>query len=521
MASERAARLVALLLFCVLTLCACAPASRPAAEKRPDPITLSIAFWNAADEMGGDAFQRFVEEKFNVRFQPVNVSYDNYSQWLQQMAAGDELPDIIASDIMGTSAYESWILQGKIRALPKELSAYPRLEAYLEQPYNERFKRDNGAFYAIPRLTYSSEELWALDRCIMVRKDWLEALGLGVPQSWDAFADMLYAFVHDDPDGNGVSDTKGLTATHANTLEAVYLSLFPELSNTERGWLYENGRWMPVYCSERVAPALEKMRELYQRGLLDPEFAFVSTREAASAFANGEFGAICGQYYLIVNMLSDLGMQDKAFEMVEILPSWPAPDGERYRFTTSLHWSESYFGANVDDEKMDVILSLYDWLLSDEFWTMYSYGLEGVDWTDKDGAIAELRHISPTREYASMPTFTHLVEWHQDEQYEDNEFNALAYGPRTLRYARERLDWYRENTVRVNYNYEIVFMSTPAKNSLVYNSVAQQEMAKVIMGNESALTAWPKALRQLEQSTTLLAAIDEVTREANRLGICP
>ena len=206
---------------------------------------------------------------------------------------------------------------------------------------------------------------------------------------------------------------------------------------------------------------------------------------------------------------------------MEILPSFAASDGQRYRFTTSLHWSESYFGANVYDEKMRVILSLYDWLLSDEFLTVYRHGLQGVDWEEKEGVIAEIRHISPSREYASLPIFAHLVEWHQDEQYEDTEFNALSYGERTLAYARERLAWFRENTVRVNYNYEIVFMSTPAKNSLVYNSVAQQEMAKVIMGTESALTAWPKALNQLMESTTLSAAIGEVTREANALGIRP
>ncbi len=520
MAKKRVIRLLAAAL-CGALLGGCAPAQKASEPKPAEPLEISIAFWNGAAELLGDPLQQYIENKFNIRIAPVNVSYDNYSQWLQQMAANNELPDIVASDIMGTSAYESWITQGKIRALPKDLTAYPHLEEYLEQPYNERFKRDNGTFFAIPRLTYSTESLWSLDRCIMVRKDWMRRLGLDMPTNWDEFSAMLSAFVHGDPDGNGVSDTKGLTASHLNTLEAVYLNLFPELSNTERGWLYEDGKWMPVYCSKRTAPALEKMRALYISGLLDPEFAFVSTKEAAESFARGEFGAICGQFYLIVNTMASMGMLDQVPEMIEILPTFPCEDGQRYRFTTSLHWSESYFSANVTDEEMTVILSLYDWLLSEEFFTIYRHGLEGVDWEWRDGEPAEIRPISPLREYASLAILSHLVEWRQDQQYEVNEYNALTYGEETLHYAQKQLDWFKENARRVNYNYEIVFMSTPAKNSLVYNSVAQQEMAKVIMGNESALTAWPKKLRQLEETTTLLAAIDEVTREAKNLGIQP
>ncbi|MDD3410612.1 MAG: extracellular solute-binding protein [Eubacteriales bacterium] len=506
---------------CALLLCSCTAKNTQEEAPKAQPTEISVAFWNVADEWISDPLQQYVEEKFNIRLVPINVSYDNYSQWLQQMAATNELPDIIAHDIMGTSAYESWITQQKIRALPKDLTDYPNLEAYLEQPYNERFKRGNGAFYAIPRLTYSTESLWALDRCIMVRKDWREALGLSVPQSWDEFAALLFAFVNGDPDGNGMSDTKGLTATHLNTLEAVYLSLFPELSNTERGWLYEDGKWMPVYCSQKTAPALEKMRQLYRRGLMDTEFAFVSTKEAAESFVRGEFGAICGQYYLVLNTLAEQGMLDQASDMVEILPPWPCEDGSRYRFTTSLHWSESYFGANVDDEKMKIILSLYDWLLSDDFRYIYQHGLEGVDWEWENGSRFELRHVSPVREYSSLAILSHLVEWNQDDQYVLSESNALTYGEANLNYAREQLTWFARNTKRVNYNFDVVFMSTPAKNSLVYNSVVQQEMAKIIMGTESALTAWPKTMRQLEETTTLSAAIDEVTREANRLGIQP
>ena len=41
------------------------------------------------------------------------------------------------------------------------------------------------------------------------RQDWLDALGLDVPRTWDELAEVAKAFVTRDPDGNGENDTIG------------------------------------------------------------------------------------------------------------------------------------------------------------------------------------------------------------------------------------------------------------------------------------------------------------------------
>ena len=351
----------------------------------------------------------------------------------------------------------------------------------------------------------------------------MESLGLSMPQSWEDFVAMLEAFVHRDPDGNGKDDTGGLTAANMNTLEAVYLSVFPELSNTERGWLYEDGQWMPAYHAKSTGEALTKMQELYQKGLLAEDFGYISSAMAKEAFASGRVGAICMQYFAMLNYLNSLGRLDEAADMVGIMPPWPAPDGNRYRFTTSLHWSEIYFGAGVNNEKMKRILEILEWILSDDFESIWQYGLKDVDWRLVNGVPVPMegKFISPLVKYPSMSVFSYLVEWKQDNQYETTDANRMAYRQENLEYAQEMLQWYEQNTKRVNYNYDIVFMSTPAKNNLMNNKLVQNEMAKVIMGYEDARTAWPKALDRIKGSTCLEEAIDEVTAEAKRFGIAP
>lgn len=523
---KKTCMLLAACMLIVLPTSGCRQAASVSLPPQSAPTEIILAFWNAQDELLGDRLQAYIEQKLNIRFKAVSVNYDNYMTVLQQMAAADNLPDVFANNVIGTTVYESWISQGKIRALPKDLSKYPNLEAYLDTPYNERFRRGDGSYYVIPRLTYSDEEMWALDRVLMVRKDWMRALGLDPPESWDDFVDLLQSFVEEDPDANGKADTGGLIATHMNTLEAIYLSIFPEMSNTERGWMYEKGKWIPVYASEKAGAALQKMQDLYRKGLLVKDFPYTSTKDAIEKFICGEAGAICAQYYMLAHYFTDVGMQDQIDDMIQIIRPWPAPDGNTYRFTTSLHWSESYFGAGVDDDKMQAILRLYDWLLSDEFSLISQYGLEGIDWQYSSNSGGKIELIgsdtrAPLTKYPSLDVFRSLVYWDQEKQYESTDANAIAVGRDAVRTAQQELVWFHENTLRVNYNFDIVFMATPAKNSMPYNSDVQDEMIKVIVGEEDALTAWPKVMERLYKTTTLRAAVDEVTKEAEFEGITP
>jgi putative aldouronate transport system substrate-binding protein len=48
---------------------------------------------------------------------------------------------------------------------------------------------------------------------VWVRQDWLDKLGLEGPQTIDDIESIARAFIEQDPDGNGVADTYGLTGT--------------------------------------------------------------------------------------------------------------------------------------------------------------------------------------------------------------------------------------------------------------------------------------------------------------------
>lgn len=484
-----AAALLAALSLLFLSGCRTAPAEGTAPEA---PMTISIGFWNAKSMLLDDPVQQYIEERFHVEFVPVDMNYSNYTTVLQQLASYDQLPDLFASNVIGTSAYESWITEGRIRPLPENLSAYPNLEEYVQQEYVLAHRYTDGIFYALPRMTYRDPELWPLDRCVIVRRDWMEKLCLPEPESWQEFEAVLRAFVERDPDGNGKDDTVGLTSVNMSLMGSLFLNYFPELGYIEKGWMYEKDVWMPVYCSDRTKEMLQLVQNLYRGGLLDPELAYSSREKAVKAFIEGKAGAICIQYMDLVTAFAEEGQLAEAHAQIQVLKPWPAADGQRHRFTTNLHWSESYFGSSVDEEKMDRILTIYDWLLSSEFETILSHGLEGTDWVREGDEIRPLsgEPQDPILKYPSLALFCDLVQWDQEDQYELTPRNIVRFGEENIVYARELLKWYEENTVALPGRDPVQSMSLPYKNNLVNNYAIHDIMLEVLFGEEDALTAW-------------------------------
>jgi len=74
-------------------------------------------------------------------------------------------------------------------------------------------------------------------------------------------------------------------------------------------------------------------------------------------------------------------------------------------------WSESYINSSVDDEKMDKILKLYDYLLSDEGSLMGTYGLEGDLYDLEDGKVVLHDDVNVKDTYPCIKVFESLVRW--------------------------------------------------------------------------------------------------------------
>ena len=262
------------------------------ADPFAEPMDISVSTFNigkAFPDRQSDEFLKLMEEKFNVTFVDKVISYSDYKEKFQLWSASGELPDVFSHDIINSETYFSWIKQGIIRSLPADLNAYPNVRRVMESEESKALSVDGG-YYMIPRQTYQTHDQWAMERSLVVRKDWMEKLGIPDPVTYEDYLNMLRAFAQNDPDGNGADDTVGLTFRSTAMILPVASGTFPNMMNAS--WVKENGRYIPYYASERMNEAVAQLRELYSQGAIDPDFAVMKTNDGIDKFGQGKVGAI-------------------------------------------------------------------------------------------------------------------------------------------------------------------------------------------------------------------------------------
>ncbi|MDO5422929.1 MAG: extracellular solute-binding protein [Eubacteriales bacterium] len=478
-------------------------------------LEISISYWEI-EEMAAntqaDAVQAYIEDLFNITIKPISVSWSNYKEYYQMLEATENLPDVFAnltissSDTNDSATYEEYIRSGTVRAIPEDLSAYPNLAHVFEEAPSLQYT--DGKYYAIPRMTFSESILSSSDAAMLVRRDWMEALGISDPQNFEEFAAMTAAFAKDDPDGNGVDDTIGYNVNNSIALgKWVILGIAPECNTY--GWVKtDDGLYVPSWTTDAFLDVVSAYRTLYECGGLDPDFYTKTPDAIMEDFAAGRLGAL--EYKSSAGALSELEQKwnlynDQPFEdCVDVLHIFAAPDGNCYSNSSSLFWSESFLSSSVDDAKMERILCLYEYLLSEEGILLTKYGIEGVDYeVGEDGNLVSLLDTSQAshnrlviEKYPSISLFANLASvsggW---EDFEETPMNVQRYGEHCVALASKDLLWNQENTIQVERPYD--FQLFPKENSALFSTGdAFGNFVKCIIGSDDPLEMWASVMEE-------------------------
>src|SRR4030042_2784638 len=82
-----------------------------------------------------------------------------------------------------------------------------RTETHSGDPNRNRLVTIDGKMYGLP----DPGQIPPTDG-LVIRKDWLDKLGLAMPKTMDELIEVARKFTNDDPDGNGKNDTYGFGA---------------------------------------------------------------------------------------------------------------------------------------------------------------------------------------------------------------------------------------------------------------------------------------------------------------------
>ena len=385
-------KLFVLLLALTLTLgmFSCAFAEEPDLSEH-----LEITWAGHADTTppaeDGAWYQEYLEEKWNVTIIPQEISHVEMDAWDTFFASGNTC-DLISNP---GSRYNMLIDQGLVRPISLEMLytyAPHWMEKVIEmvgskEQVEQMLTYDDGNVYCMPYIAYTA----SFPQSAYIRTDWLDNLGLSIPTTLDEYHDVIYAFVYNDPDGNGENDTLGISGANFN-FHYVFgaYGIMPDSY-----YLQDDGSVIYTSTTEAYKNALKTLASWYQEGLIDPETFTDDRALLREKWSAGKIGimndnAWWGEEARGNNSVINMVKANNPDAEIACFAAVTGPDGESggiYYFPDITGQGAVLFGADATDEEVIRIMQIKESMTYIEEYTLGRYGQEGVTYTINDDGV--------------------------------------------------------------------------------------------------------------------------------------
>ena len=384
------------------------------ADSDDDPVT-----WDpATDEMA-----KYIQDNVGINFIQSETNYYNNDFTVTQLAANEgKLPEVFTADILYyTQEITQFIPEELVAEIPQELiDKYPLTKERLENDaVSQLVYNMYGGYYFLPKPDSADPSIYKAERKgLFIRKDWLAKLGLEMPQTWEELYEVCHAFTYNDPDGNGVNDTYGLTGDGLGTLRYFFAST--GVSN--RYWNKDaDGNWFFGALDDRNIEVLQWLRKMYEDGSIDPDFAATSWKEGLQKFSSNTFGvcvrnadadwinSVMTKYYGAANP------DCNPFDRIGLIGALGTNKGDQPHMEAYISCMVAVqFAPEITEEKMDRFLQFYEYLLGEGKYMRM--GLKDVDYTiDEAGNVKLIRDENGNAsvlatKYPCIPV-THWTSW--------------------------------------------------------------------------------------------------------------
>lgn len=275
----------------------------------PETITVTIGGLGNPQDMNlpdGDTledneFTRLYKERWNmdVKVEWMAVDEAQLSQKVSLAITSGQMPDImmVPNQILLSQLVESDLVADLDGAYESSMSPYNKsvLDTYGSRKFETCLF--DGKLKAISNYVpgYSYAFTW-------IRKDWLDKLNLKEPTTLEELQTVAEAFVKNDPDGNGQNDTIGLLCDQR--VAGLYNSnhtmdpIFGYYGSYPRQWLKgSNGEVSYGTIAPETKEALKTLRDMYEKKLIDEEFAVRNPNDINSPLASGKCGIMFGPWW--------------------------------------------------------------------------------------------------------------------------------------------------------------------------------------------------------------------------------
>lgn len=272
-----------------------------------DPVDTTLP---EGDSVDNNQYTRYLEENYNIKYvcEWTAGNTTDFQQKLSLAIASASLPNsVIAPN-------RNYLVQAARADLLADL--WPAFNGYDSKQVKEIVETTgtdgdyraisnctvDGTFCALPNITVDTDGVYIY----FIRQDWLDELGIDVPETYDELEEAAKAFMEAgySPD-YAIAGIDNGGRTYSNFLQssnngygfdAVYQAF-----NATPGYFLkdENGDIYWGTTTDEMKAAVTELAEWYEEGLINPEIGVTTNGDNANNVKNGTCGIFMGPWWLL------------------------------------------------------------------------------------------------------------------------------------------------------------------------------------------------------------------------------
>ena len=327
----------------------------PAGEKK----SISISHIGGGSVEASEKSQRMMLLRANfpdIEFENRWVSYAGYLDKIPVQIASGDLADLqfcnAFNDIPLMMENQIIIETGPLlEQFGKNILAVTPEPAWASTIYD-------GKQYAVTHNVYDLNNM-----CAHYRADWLDKLGLGLPQTIDEYGEVMRAFSHGDPDGNGQDDTYGRLLYNSVRFDDDFFHAFGvAVGHHLNGfWRDRDGQLELDWVQPGMKDALAWMSSVWADGGFHPDSISIPLGQKDNAFHAG----IAGNVYSGWPSIDFAENKIRAVAPDAVVMAGPAPEGPGGSGYTGEGWPWT-FVIPITAQWPEDCVKVIDWFFTPE-----------------------------------------------------------------------------------------------------------------------------------------------------------
>lgn len=372
-----------------------------AQEAEPFTISLLLPLYGNEPVSQDSPVLNYIEAYTNTKLDITWVPRATYNEKLYAMIASGTVPMIVTIKNNKESAVVNAVRDGAFWEIGPLLDGFDNLRNLTPGTLANLYI--DGKLYSL----YGERELTR--NCYILRKDWLDALGLEMPKNLAQMQEVARAFTHGDPDGNGLDDTYGFMTNPDPTLNqyGVFgMCVLSVVCGAPNGFGFdERDQLVPSYFFDGYKEGLDFYRTLYEESVLDPTFAICTETDKFEAFLAGKVGMMF------------LGNTRDSYNRVVSVYNRDYPDGEaEFAIYSAIEDGNgdihAYAGSGFsgtfsyatsaipDEETLLKVLDFQNKLCDPQMQDALTWGIEGVHYQVSEDGTASFISDEAAAQYA-------------------------------------------------------------------------------------------------------------------------